>query len=32
MTYHPDLEGVRALAAQPGVNLAPVYRDVAADL
>jgi len=32
MTYHPDLEGVRALASQPSANLAPVYRDVAADL
>ncbi|MDP2673769.1 MAG: anthranilate synthase component I [Dehalococcoidia bacterium] len=31
--YHPSLSEVQALkASQPGVNLAPVYRDVAADL
>ena len=32
MTYHPDLEAIRALAASGDANLAPVYRDVAADL
>jgi anthranilate synthase component 1 len=33
MNYHPDLEAIRALkAARPDANLAPVYRDVAADL
>ena len=31
--YTPSLSEVQALkASQPGVNLAPVYRDVAADL
>src|SRR3972149_2007739 len=31
--YHPSLPDVRALAAaQPEANLAPVYRDVPADL
>jgi anthranilate synthase component 1 len=30
--YHPDLEAIRALAAKGDANLAPVYRDVAADL
>ncbi|MEE8346488.1 MAG: anthranilate synthase component I [Dehalococcoidia bacterium] len=30
--YHPDLETVRALAGKRDANLAPVYRDVAADL
>jgi len=32
MSYQPDLESVRALVRQSGANLAPVYRDVAADL
>src|SRR3990172_3907059 len=31
--YHPSLTEIQSLAnTQPGVNLAPVYRDVAADL
>src|SRR3989304_972523 len=31
--YHPSLSDIQALAAaQPQANLAPVYRDVAADL
>ncbi|GAG49327.1 unnamed protein product, partial [marine sediment metagenome] len=32
MNYQPDLEAVRALAEKQDANLAPVYRDVAADL
>ena len=32
MNYHPDLEAVRALVEKQDANLAPVYRDVAADL
>jgi anthranilate synthase component 1 len=33
VSYHPDLEAIRALkTTQPDANLAPVYRDVAADL